>query len=332
MVSRSVLVTGAGGFVGSAVLRLLAERVRDGTAVLWDGSAVERAVGLLRPGGDRSRLAPLDEHAGWRLVEADLLDARATREAIRSVRPAAILHLALESEVHEETSEARRRRLAIAPLDTLVLGLGEGEDRRFVHTGSAWVLGPGEALDETAPVEPEGPYALAKAWEARRLPEVAGDAGVRWINLRLFNIFGRYEPETRLLPYLVQRLSRGLRAELSDGDQVRDFNDVDDMARAYLLALDAPDDAWDRIYHVGSGRGTSVRRFAEMVADVTGHAEKIRYGRRSAPDRHMDRLVADPGLARRRLGWSVAAPLEERVARAARWWLERTGLRQDGAR
>lgn len=320
--SRTVLVTGAGGFVGSAVLRLLATEVSRGGAVFPDGTPVESVVGLLRPGGSHARLEAVEPHAGWTLVETDLTDLAATREVVARLRPRAVLHLALEGKVHEPLTEERRYRLAIAPLESLVGALGEAGGRRFVHTGSAWVLRGGKGLDETAPVDPATPYAETKAREDRRLPEVAGAVDVRWINLRLFNIFGRYEPRSRLLPHLVRRLSRGRPAELSDGRMVRDFNDVDDMARAYLLALRAPGDACDRVYHIGSGRGTSVREFAGMVAKVTGNRDLIRFGARETPDRHMTHLVADPGRARR-LGWSVPAPLEERVRRATRWWLSR---------
>lgn len=325
--SSTVLVTGAGGFVGSAVFRLLARRIRDGGAVFDDGEEVERVVGVLRPGGSRSRLEELERRPGWSVAETDLTDTDATRELVRRVSPRAVLHLALEQAAHEELSDEERHRLAVAPLEALVGALGECGGRRFVHTGSAWVLGAGDRLDESAPLDPVLPYSRTKALEARRLPEAAEDAGVAWVNLRLFNMFGRYESPSRLLPYLVRRLSRGQPAELADGDLVRDFNDVEDMARAFLLALRAPDADCGRVYHIGSGRGTRVRDFAGMVADVVGDGGELRWGSREAPDAHLDRLVADPGLARRRLGWSVPAPLEDRVRRAAEWWLTRTEVR-----
>lgn len=323
--SSSVLVTGAGGFVGSAVFRLLVRRTREGAALFADGSRVGRVVGLLRPGGSRERLEELEADGSWTLVEADLTDPAASREAVREVAPRALLHLALERAVHEPLPEERRYRLAIAPLEALIGALAEADGRRFVHTGSAWVLSGGAALDESAVLDPVGPYAETKAWEDRRLAEAAGSAGVGWVNLRLFNTFGRYESPSRLLPYLVRRLSAGRPAELAGAELVRDFNDVDDMARAYLLALRAPDDACDRVYHVGSGRGTTVREFARMVADVTGHGGELRFGSATVPDAHLQELVSDPGLARRRLGWATPAPLEERVRRATEWWLEREG-------
>ncbi len=322
-VSRPLLVTGAGGFVGSAVFRALARRVGRGGVPLAGGGRATRVVGVLRPGGSRARLDELEAHEGWELAEVDLTDLLAARSLVERLRPRAILHLALEGAVHDPMPDDRLERLVIAPLETLVDALAAVDGDRFVHTGSAWVLPPGTDLDESAPLEPVTPYATAKAREDRRLLELGRETGVPWINLRLFNVFGRYEPASRLLPYLVDRLSRSRPAELSDGDRVRDFNDVDDMARAYLLALRAGEEACGRVYHVGSGRGTTVRQFAAMVADVTGNRDLIRFGGRTTADEHMDRLVADPGRARRELGWRVPAPLEERVRAAAEWWASR---------
>lgn len=326
--SGTVLVTGAGGFVGSAVFRHLARETPDGGVTFSGGVSADRIVGVLRPGGSRERLAELEAHEAWTLVEADVTDPESIRGLVLRTRPRAVLHLALEGAVHEPMPDERRRELAIVPLETLVEALAEAGGERFIHTGSAWVLRAGTDLDEATPVEPANPYAETKAWEDRRLAELGQETGVAWINLRLFNIFGKYEPKTRLLPHLVSRLSQGLPAELSDPERVRDFNDVGDMARAYALALRSPGEACDRVYHVGSGRGTSVRAFADTVADVTGNRELIRFDERQTADGDMDRLVADPERARRDLGWSPPESTGDRVRGAARWWL--THLEGDG--
>lgn len=317
--SETVLVTGAGGFVGSAVVRGLVRAIAAGEATFADGVPVRNVVGIVRPGGRLERLG--DVHGSSCSIErADLADRPATQALLRRVRPRAVIHVALDAAVHRAmTGQA----VTLGPLETLVAGLSGVPGARFIHTGSAWVLAAGQCLDEGAVLRPRSPYALHKAGEDHALPELAGNSGVTWVNLRLFNIFGRYEPARRLLPYLVDCLVSGWVAELSHGRQLRDFTDVDAIATAYLLALRAPDDACDAVYHIGSGRGTSVRDFARIVASITGNGHLVRYCGQETRDEDLPCLVADPARARERLGWTTDVNLDESIGRAVEWWVAR---------
>ena len=321
--SSPVLVTGAGGFVGSAIVRLLVQSMTAGRAKFSDGTPVDHVVALVRPAGSTERLEELPKTGDWSIRPADLTDPVAMKGLLASIRPRAIIHTALDATVHTNLPEAEQHRLNIAPLETLFEGLKGTPGARFVHTGSAWVLPSGETLNESVRVEPRSPYATCKAQVDRQIPILADQAGVPWINLRLFNIFGKYEKPNRLLPYLVFRLSRKQDAYLSHGNQVRDFNDVDDMAKAFLLALKVPESSCGRVYHIGSGRGTTTRHFAMTVADTTGNADRIRFQANDTADQDLPCLVADPDLARRSLGWSPVTDLESRIDKAVQWWLDR---------
>jgi dolichol-phosphate mannosyltransferase len=155
------------------------------------------------------------------------------------------------------------------------------------------------------------------------LPRLGEETGVPWINLRLFNVFGRYEARNRLVPHLVARLSRGEPAELTQGDQLRDFNDVADVAEAFRLALRASESACGALYHVGTGRATSVRELVRLVTQLIGGDELVRFGAGRADDDGLSALVANPTLAERVLGCRPAAPLPQRVRAAVEWWLNR---------
>lgn len=311
----TVLVTGAAGFVGSGVVR----RLVDGDTALWDGSPVEHVVAAVRPGASLERLEALSERDGWSIAPVDLDDVAALERLLRRVRPRAVVHTALDASVHEGGS------IGHGALDTLVAELGR-LDARLVHAGSAWVLAPGDRLAEDAPLDLRSAYTRHKAEEDSRLRERAGRTGVRWLNLRLFNVFGRYERPTRLIPHLVARLAAGRLADVSHGAQVRDFNEVDDVARAFQLALGAPEAAWDALYHIGSGRGTTARDLALMVAGILGRPELVRFGAASTADEAVPTLVADPTLAGRELGWAPGPPLAERVAETVEWWLSRSSF------
>jgi nucleoside-diphosphate-sugar epimerase len=116
-------------------------------------------------------------------------------------------------------------------------------------------------------------------------------------------------------------LSDGRTANLSHGEQIRDFTDVDAIADAYLRALEAPRTACALTYHLGSGIGTTTRDLAAMVAEVTGNAHLLRFGAGTTEDQDLPVLVADPSRARNTLGWSAPPDLRRSVHDVVDWWL-----------
>lgn len=318
-----MVVTGAGGFVGSAVVRSLLRSAP--RPVFADGTPVERVVALVRPGGPRERLAPLPPDESWSVAEADLGLESELAAALAEVRPRVIVHVALDRAAYRTDPRAGDDPLTERPLRTLLAALDGVEGARFVHTSSAWVLRPGEGLAEDAPLEPRSPYARHKALADELVPALAERHGVPWLTLRPFNLFGRYEDPRRLVPYVVSQLAARRNASLSHGEQVRDFNDVDVVADAYGAAIRAPDRACGAVYHLGSGQAATAREVASLVARELGRPELVRFGTARTPDDSVPALVADPRRAGDVLGWSNDEPLESAVRRAVAWWLPRLG-------
>src|SRR5438105_4618551 len=272
---RTILVTGAGGFIGSAVTRRLIRWAEAG-AVLWDGERVDTVCALLRPGSSTERLEDTLQSPLLAVERADMTDIPAFQDVMGRYSPKAVLHLAFDPSGFEPQNEDEWRARHFAPVETMFDALSRVDGARFVHTSSAWVLAPGTGLAEDAPVAPSLDYAKAKAKLDEALEPLHRTYGVPFVNLRLFNVFGRYEDIHRLLPHLVDQWRRGQSARLTHGEQLRDFNDVDDIAETYRLALLCPPRACGAVYHIGSGRGTSVREFAAMVRasmDVLGGME-----------------------------------------------------------
>lgn len=321
--SGAVVVTGAGGFVGSAVVRLLVKALGNGSLRFWDGSPINHVVALFRPEGNSERLEELPRSNGWSIQYASMADRMQLGEVLKRTRPKAVLHVAVASEIFGDLTEAERNRVNVTPLEILFEGLADVPGARLINTSSAWVLPAGERLDEGSELQPLSPYAKNKAQLDKLLPTLHKRTGVNWINLRLFNMFGKYERESRLLPYLVSRLTMNKVANLSSGDQVRDFSDVDDVARSYLRALQADESVCGNVYHIGSGRGITLREFSKAVADVTGNSHLIHFDTLDARDQYLHCQVADPTRAGRFLHWFPSGNLEERIRETVMWWLMR---------
>ncbi|MDX2208152.1 MAG: NAD(P)-dependent oxidoreductase [Gemmatimonadales bacterium] len=322
---ETVLVTGAGGFVGSAVVRALVDAMRQpvGRPAFPDGRPLAHVVAMVRPHGSTERLAELPDGPEWSILRADLSDPDAA-EVIATVRPRTVMHLALDSACHEPQSDQQRTAMVGRPLELLFNTLRSVPGANLVTTGSVAVIRPGDALAEDAPKEPNPAYlhyARAKLLEEEIITQLGTATAVRWTHLRLFYLFGRHEKPSRLLPYLCRTLARGEEAQLSSGTQRRDYTDVDDVASAYLRALGAPDRLGSRCYHVGSGQGMTVREFAEAVATVVGRPDLLRFGARAAAELEGATIVADVRRIREELAWSVPDP-RARIRRAAEWYLQ----------
>jgi dolichol-phosphate mannosyltransferase len=283
---------------------------------------VEHVIALVRYSTSLERLQELTTSPLWSVERADIVDQAVFQSVLEKVHPKVIMHLALEPAVFSDMTELETQKHNDAPLETMFECLSGTKESRLIHTGSAWVLGSGVNLAEDAAVDLHSAYARTKWRIDGLLPVLHKKMGVDWINLRIFNVYGKYEAETRLLPYLVSHLQQGKIANLSHGNQVRDFNNVDDVAEAYALALRAKKSTCGQIYHIGTGVGLTVKEFASIVAEVTGNDELIEYGSTKSPDQQLTELTANPALAQKKLGWSPPSRPDERIKQAARWWLE----------
>ena len=279
---RRTLVTGAGGFVGANLVRRL----------LADGRDV---VALVRPGGDVWRLRGLDVE----LVEADV------REAV----PAGfelVFHLAAHGAYSWQEDEAAIR-------DTNIRGTANAlaAGRRVVVAGSSSEYGLKQhAPSEDEPLEPNSPYAAAKA-EASALALARGA-----VVLRLYSAYGPWEEPNRLIPTL---LARGLAGELPPLVSplvARDFVHVDDVCEAFVRAAEAPS---GRVYNVGSGRQTTVQEVVEATCRVLGLDAEPAWGSMANRTWDTETWVANPQRIREDLGWETRIGLEQGLARTLEW-------------
>jgi nucleoside-diphosphate-sugar epimerase len=307
-----VLVTGAAGFVGSAVV---AELVRRG----------HRVTAAVRPGSDPHRL-----EAVWgaiELYEADLRDSEAVVKLVRESRPELCFHLAAAGAVTrcDDVDEVVAAN-ALAPLE-----LGRALERsgcgRLVTAGSSSEYGPvAGPMDETLLPDPDDVYGAAKLTGAVLLRAAARSWDMRIAHLRLFSVYGPGEDPRRLVMSVLLALRAGVPIDLTPGGQVRDFVYVDDVVRAFLAAGEA-DIATGAVVNVGSGAEVTVQRLALTAAAVLGaDPSLLRFGAR--PYRPGERFAwrAATELAAEVIGWRAATPLRDGLAATNAWLGSRRSL------
>lgn len=177
------------------------------------------------------------------------------------------------------------------------------------------------ATDERQEPKPQSIYATTKLFQEQLAAQAARGLGVGLVILRYFNVYGPRQawgnPYTGIANVFFSRRQDGLPIHLfEDGLPTRDFVSVRDVARANLLALDAP--APGGPVNIGSGVATTIRAMAEAVCAGLGVAAAVEVtGWSRLGD--IRSCFADTRLARQALGFEAEVALSDGVAELARW-------------
>jgi nucleoside-diphosphate-sugar epimerase len=288
-----VLITGASGFVGRALLRAL-ERQGD-----------LRVLGLGR-------------------ADVDLADGVQVRKVLEAARPHKIVHLAAALPAGGEARAARDRQWR----DTFLAGRNVIEGAREVGVahllaaGSVDELGDqGGVLGPDLPTRPRSTYGLCKTLVADVAAFAArpGDLRIDWF--RPFTVYGPGQTGAMLVPTAFAAAVEGRPAAFTDGAQHRDFLFVDDLVAWVMGGL-----AWSPpgggpgelvVHHLGSGRPTPVHRVLAHIAGLFPEAQ-FRLGALSRRPGEPDCQVALPSPAP--WPWTPRTTLEDGLAATAAWW------------
>ncbi len=317
-----ILVTGGAGYIGSHIVRLLAEQ--DSELLVVDNLCE----------GHRQAIGTVP------LVEADFADPEMLNRVLGNGAVEFIVHMAAFCEVGQSMRDPATYYLNnLTKSMTLLEAARRHGVRGMVFSSTAAVYGEPVQLPitEDHPQAPTNPYGETKLAFERALRWYHEAYGFNFVALRYFNAAGAHDSgeigedhanETHLIPRLLIAAQDGGDAmpifgtdyPTLDGTCVRDYVHVVDLARAHVAALAAmrSDDGVAESFNLGNGEGFSVRQVVDVVGKITGRRPPTRDAPRRAGDPAS--LVASPERARQRLGWSASYPELERIVESAWEW------------
>jgi dTDP-glucose 4,6-dehydratase len=310
---RRVLVTGAGGFIGSH----LAER-------LVGAGATVRA--LLRYTSTASR-GWLDGSPAGESIEVfagDLCDRDVLSRAVRGVD--VVFHLAaLIGIPYSYDAPASYVRTNIEGTLAVLQTAAAAGVRRVVHTSTSEVYGTARRvpIDEGHPLQPQSPYAASKASADLMAAAFHKSFGLEVATIRPFNTYGPRQSLRAVIPTIISQALAGPVIKLGHLAPTRDFTYVDDTADAFM-AMGLAEKAAGEVVNIGSGKEITVGALASLIQSIVGASwpvvsDEIRE-RPSASE--VERLCADASRAQALLGWTPRFTLREGLARTVEWIVE----------
>jgi UDP-glucose 4-epimerase len=301
---RKVLVTGGAGFIGSCLAEILLE----------EGKEVRVLDNLSM--GKRENVPE-----GAEFILGDVLDASVLKSCLEGVD--AVFHLAarvsIRSSVEGFLDDARTNVMGTINLLECMRGSGV---KKLVYASSIAVYADSpkpEPVPEGYLTEPISPYGISKLASEKYCLNLADGLGIDTICLRYFNTYG---PRQTLTPYVgvitifINMLLEGKPPVIfGDGEQMRDFIWVRDIARGSALALESP--VRKGIFNIGTGIGTSVNQMAEILIRKICPGVEPEYGPLQPGE--LKYCIADITQARKHLKFAPEGRLEEKIEEVIEW-------------
>jgi dTDP-glucose 4,6-dehydratase len=309
---RRVLVTGAGGFIGSHLVAALVER----------GASVR---GLVRytSRGDRGALTWLDDSVGEEVevVFGDVRDPESVAAATQGIE--VVLHLAAQIAIPYSYVNPRDffETNVLGTLNVARAALDHGVSR-VVHTSTSEVYGTAQSvpITEDHPLETQSPYAASKLGADKLIDSFHRSFDLPATVLRPFNTYGPHQSARAVIPTIITQALAGGRVRLGSLDPRRDMTYVGDTAAGFIAAAES-DAALGRTVQLGTGTDQSIGEIVKTVGELLGRELDVELDEQRVrpPDSEVMRLISSPALAGELLDWTPTVDLRTGLEHTLRW-------------
>lgn len=309
---KHVLVTGAGGFIGSQLVEdLLTEGALVRAFVRYNSRADS---GLLR-------LLPQELSASLELMAGDLRDPQAIREAVNGCE--IVFHLGALISIpysYQHPFEVAETNF-MGTLNVLMACRDLGV-ARLVHTSTSEVYGTARyaPIDEAHPLQGQSPYSASKIGADKLAESFYSAYNLPVVTVRPFNTYGPRQSARAVIPTIITQALVHYTIHLGNLDTTRDFTYVSDTVAGFLSAA-ATQGVEGDVLNLGTGQEIRIGDVANRIARKVDRPVKIVVDPdRLRPERsEVLRLISDNQQAREVLGWSPQVSLDKGLDLTIEW-------------
>lgn len=331
--SKTFLVTGGAGFIGSAVVRELINNTQ------------HRVINLdkLTYAGNLESLTSVEDNERYTFVQADICDASAMQQLFEQHQPDVVMHLAAESHV-DRSIDGPAEFIQTNVVGTAVLleaaraywktlqqqEAAKAEAFRFHHISTDEVYGDLEGTDdlftETTPYAPSSPYSASKASSDHLVRAWQRTYGLPTLVTNCSNNYGPYHFPEKLIPLMILNALAGKPLPVyGNGQQIRDWLYVEDHARALIKV--ATEGEIGETYNIGGHNEkanlTVVETLCDLLQELVPQEQSYRELITFVTDRpgHDVRYAIDASKIERELGWTPEETFETGLRKTVQWYL-----------
>lgn len=297
-----VLLTGATGFIGSHVARLLVNKGCNVYAIVRPGSSTWRIVDVM---------------PSINVLTCDLAKADDLYYHLEMVRPEMCIHLAWYMDPSKGLNGLGNISTLSSSLN-LAAYLANLGCKKFLAAGTCMEYDTDWGyLSEISPTKPSNLYGASKLALHIVLEQIAKNSEMQVAWLRFFYLYGPAEDERRIVPSVVLSLLRDQTAKVTPGEQVRDYLYIEDAAAAiWAIAHSSLTGA----VNVGSGKPVTVREVATKIGALLDKADMLRLGALQYGQNDPMFICANNRRLVENTAWTPIFSLDEGLQRTIEWW------------
>jgi NAD dependent epimerase/dehydratase len=308
--NKKVLVTGAGGFIGSHLAERLVELGADVRAFVHYNAL-----------GSRGWLDSSSLNNNMEIISGDICDRDSVLNAVKGCE--IIFHLAaLVAIPYSYHSPASYVRTNIEGTLNVLQSVRTHGAEKLVHTSTSEVYGTAVyvPINEAHPLQGQSPYSASKIGADKIAESFCLSFETPVVTVRPFNTFGPRQSTRAVVPTIITQLMVGKEVRLGNLNTTRDLNYISNTVDGFVAAAESQK-ALGKTVNLGSKREISIQKLAELIARIMNKTLEIKSeSNRFRPmGSEVERLVAENQLAHELFNWQPKVSLEEGLEHTINW-------------
>ncbi len=310
--NKKILITGAGGFIGSHLVEALVLRQAKVRAMVHYNSRGD--IGLLR-------FVPTDILSQVEIIGADLRDADAVRSAVSECQ--VVFHLgALISIPYSYVHPGEVVETNVLGTMNVLLACRDLGIERLIHTSTSEVYGTAcyVPIDEKHPLQAQSPYSGSKIAADKLVESFYRTFSNNVVTVRPFNTYGPRQSARAVIPTIITQALARKTIMLGNLETTRDFTFIEDTVNGFLLAAET-EKAVGKTLNLGTGTEIKIGAIAQKIIQLTDSKARVEIDqtRLRPKDSEVLRLISNHNAMTECTGWKPNISLDEGLSRTIEW-------------